>query len=91
MSEKKPTVTGMKERREVPPQLRERVKEYAGARKAIRGVLREGPSTISEVAEATGMQPDRVTFYLMTLMKFGEIEAVDDDDVDEYYRYKLKE
>jgi hypothetical protein len=29
-------------------------------------------------------------FYLMTLVKYGSVEAGDIDDMDEYFSYKLK-
>lgn len=90
MGEKKRTIDEMKERREVPAELRERVKRTAGIKKTIKKALEEEPLTILEIAEKTGMRPGDITYHLMTMRKFGEIEVVDDDDVDEYYSYRVK-
>ena len=38
----------------------------------------------------TGIKTDIITYYLMSLRKFGEIESGDPDDLDEYFYYSLK-
>ena len=91
MNEKKRTVDHMKAQREVSAEVKARVKMVAGIKKTIKKALEGKELTISEIAEETGMKPEEVTFYLMTMRKFGEIEFVDDDDVDEYYSYRIKE
>ena len=91
MNEKKRTVDYMKAQREVSAEVKARVKMVAGIKKTIKKALEGKELTISEIAEETGMKPEEVTFYLMTMRKFGEIEFVDDDDVDEYYSYRIKE
>jgi hypothetical protein len=91
MNEKKRTVDDMKKRRDIPERARERVKEYAGIKKRIKKALEGKGLTIPEIAEETGMKPEDVTYYLMTMRKFGEVEYIDDDDVDEYYSYHVKE
>ena len=72
-------------------EARERVKVYNAARKQIKRALEGKELTIPEIAEETGMEQEDVTYYLMTMRKFGEVDFVDDDDVDEYYSYRLKE
>jgi DNA-directed RNA polymerase specialized sigma subunit len=91
MNEKKRTVDQMKKEREVSAGLRERVKETAGIKKRIKLALEGKDLTILEIAEETGINPEEVTYHLMTMRKFGEVEFVDDDDVDEYYSYRIKE
>jgi DNA-directed RNA polymerase specialized sigma subunit len=81
----------MKEQREVPVEVRERAKKYTAIKKSIKKALGDEELTILEIAEKTGMKPEEVTYYLMTMRKFGEVEFVDDDDVDEYYSYRIKE
>jgi predicted transcriptional regulator len=90
MNEKRRTIDHMKKEREVPAAARQRMKRYNAARKSIKDALGGEGLTIPEIASKTGMEPGEVTFYLMTMMKFGEVEAVDDDDVDEYYSYRVK-
>ena len=91
MNEKKRTIDDMKERREGPAEGKERVKKYNGIKKTIKKALEGEELTIQEIADKTGIKPEDVTYYLMTMRKFGEIEYVDDDDVDEYYSYRIKE
>jgi predicted Rossmann fold nucleotide-binding protein DprA/Smf involved in DNA uptake len=87
----KKTIDHMKKRREVPAGLREQVKETARVEKAIREALAEGPLTVPAIAGKTGLPPDEVMYHLMTMRKFGRVEVVEDDDVDDYYEYTLKE
>ena len=91
MKEKKRTIDHMKEQREVPAEVKERAKKYTAIKKSIKKALGDEELTILEIAEKTGMKPEEVTYYLMTMRKFGEVEFVDDDDVDEYYSYRIKE
>ena len=90
--EKKPrTVALLKEKRAVPQQAQEARKTYTAMRKTLLEALKgEDSKTIPQLAEATGLESSVVTYYLMTLLKFGEIEVDGIDDSDEYYLYKLK-
>jgi hypothetical protein len=90
MNEKRLTVDSMKQRREVTVEAMERAKRFTAMKKAIRKALKDEELTIPEIALNAGIQQEEVTYWLMTMMKFGEIEAVDDDDVDEYYSYRIK-
>lgn len=87
----KKTIEEMKKRREVPAGLRDRVKQTARIEKAIREALAGGPLSVPAIAGRTGLAPDEVMYRLMTMRKFGRVEVVDDDDVDDYYEYALKE
>ena len=91
MNAKRKTIDEMKKRRTVPGELRERVKRYAKIRKAILGELKSEPMTIPQIAERTGLGLETITYHLMTLRKFGEVETGDMDDMDEYYFYRIKE
>ena len=52
--------------------------------------LKEEGKTIPQIAEATELSSPETTYYLMTLLKFGDVEVEGIDDMDEYYIYKLK-
>ena len=91
MNDRRKTIDEMKKQRTVPAALRERVKRFATIRKAILGELKSEPMTIPQIAERTGLERATVTYHLMTLRKFGEVEAGDMDDMDEYYYYRVKE
>ena len=51
--------------------------------------LKEGPRTIPQISKETGFPEDKVTFVLMTLRKFKDVETDEIDDMDEYFTYKL--
>ncbi len=89
MKEKKQTVRVMKEKREVSERVRAGVKEFNRIKKMIKNSIGDEPKTIPQIASETGLPDDTVVFYLMTLMKYGEVEVDRLDDMDEYYFYKV--
>lgn len=91
MEKKQRTVALLKEKRAIPQQALDARKKFAGIRKILLDALKgEEPKSIPQLAEATGLESSMVTYYLMTLLKFGEVEVDSIDDSDEYYLYKLK-
>ena len=85
------TVTLMKEKRTVPDEVKEKSKKFVRMRKAIKASLKEGPKTIPQLVEEMKLPTDVVTFYVMSLQKFGDIAVGELDEDDEYYSYKLHE
>ena len=85
------TIDQIKDKITVSPEIKEKQKEYRQIRKSILKNLEEGSKSIPDLAEAIGYPNDIVTFYLMTLRKYGEVEVDELDDMDEYFTYKLKE
>jgi predicted transcriptional regulator len=83
------TIDLIKQKRSVPDALRKRRKEFDEIKKAIKKALKEGPKTIPEISKITGIDPQAITFNLMTLRKFNVLEPGDIDDMDEYYYYRL--
>jgi hypothetical protein len=83
------TIEYLKKRRQVPDDLKERVKEFNRNKKAILGVLKEGPKSIPAISEKTRIPGDLVTYILMTLRKYHEVTTDEIDDMDEYFFYKL--
>jgi hypothetical protein len=78
----------LKERRgPVPEQLLDSIRHNNAAKAAIKRALGEGPRTVPELAEATGL-PSRTVLWVVTAMrKYG---AVAEDSVDgSYPRYAL--
>ena len=86
---KKKTVTFMKEKRTVPNEVKEKSKKFVRMRKAIKASLKEGPKNIPQLAEDTNLPIDVMTYYVMSLQKFGQIAVGDLDENDEYYFYEL--
>ncbi|MBE9512325.1 MAG: hypothetical protein IMY71_15745 [Bacteroidetes bacterium] len=83
------TVTLMKEKRTVPDEVKEKSKKFVRMRKAIKASLKEGPKTIPQMVEEMNFPTDVMTYYVMSLQKFGDITVGDLDEDDEYYFYKL--
>ena len=90
MNEKKKTVDEMKKKREVSAGLREKVKEFNRVKKLIIEELKTEPKTIPEIAEGSGLKKREVTYHLMSLMKYGQVEVDRMDDMDEYYYYRAR-
>ncbi len=90
MDAKIKTINILKETRTVPAHVLEGRKKYVRIRKAILDALKEEGKTIPQIAEATELSSPETTYYLMTLLKFGDVEVEGIDDMDEYYIYKLK-
>lgn len=65
------------------------VKEAAKRKAAVRKALKDGPMTVPQVAEATGLEPRDVLWTLTAMRKYGQAveEGVDGD----YPRYALPE
>ena len=76
---------GVKPREEVV----ELVKKQREIVKKIKECLKSGPKTIPEIAAETGVPSGVVTWYVMTLYKYGEITP--GEEVDGYYKYMLSE
>ena len=61
-----------------------RLKEQKQIIKAIKAELQR-PSTIPEIAEATGIPPQTVLWYVSALKKYGQVKETDKDGG--YFRY----
>ncbi len=80
----------MKEKRKVPQGVKDKIKAFNKLKKKILDSLKEGEKTIPEIAKEMDDDIDAITYNLMTLLKYGFLEAGDIDDNDEYYYYRLK-
>lgn len=88
--EKTKTIDIIKQKRTVPEHVKQRMKSFNKIKKTIKNSLKESQKTIPEIAEATELPQDVVTYNLMTLIKYGDIIAGEIDEDDEYFYYKLK-
>jgi len=77
---------GVEPRKEVV----ERAKEQRRIIKQIAECLKSGPKTIPEIAAEVKMPVGVVTWYVMTMFKYGQI-TTNEEEVDGYYKYKLVE
>ena len=92
--EKKATSTRttdlVKQERQVPSRVKEELKNFNRMKRAIRTALEAGPKTIPELTGELNISAAEVTYYLMSLRKYGVVETGELDDMDEYYQYQLK-
>lgn len=84
------TIDIIKQKRSVSEWVNESRKQYNSYRKAIKEALAGEPKNIPQIADQIKMPVSDVTYYLMSMQKFGEVEVDSLDDMDEYYFYKLK-
>lgn len=84
------TIDIIKQKREVSDKVKENLKAYNKIKKSILKALEDEPKSVPQIAKEIDIPQDIVTYHLMTLQKYGNIEVDDMDDMDEYYLYKLK-
>jgi predicted Rossmann fold nucleotide-binding protein DprA/Smf involved in DNA uptake len=84
----KKTIDHIKEKRTVSEELTKKRKEFTRIRKLILKSLETEPKTIPQIAQESELPLDVVTYNLMTLRKYGEIETGEIDDSDEYFYYQ---
>jgi predicted ArsR family transcriptional regulator len=89
--EKGKTAKYLKEKRPVPKEVTERLKDFTKTKKLILGALKEDEKTIPELAQELNMPADEIMFQLMSLLKYGLVETGEIDDMDEYFQYKIKD
>ena len=87
---KKKPIQILRERRGgVPKALLDRNREQTKILKTLTAALAGGPKTPPELAEAVGMPPHEVFWWLMGMKKYGQV--VEGEERDDYYEYALKE
>jgi len=89
METNRKTINIIKETRKVPAHVTEGRKKYMQIRKAILEALKEESKNVPQIAAQISLPLPETTYYLMTLLKFGEVAVDSLDDMDEYYTYKL--
>jgi predicted transcriptional regulator len=91
MEEKKSQTFRIKrETFKVSQEVKDKLKTYNSAKKKIIAAMGEEELNIPQISEKIEMSKADTLYYLMTLLKFGMVEVVGMDDMDEYYIYKLK-
>jgi hypothetical protein len=54
----------------------------------ITSLLREGPRTIPEIADALKCPARDITLWVMALLRYGALKEIPKPKADDYYRYK---
>ena len=86
----KKTIDIIKQKRTVPEEVKEKRKEFVRIKKLILKALETGEKTIPQISKEIELPLEVVTYHLMSLRKFYEIDEGEIDDMDEYFFYKLK-
>lgn len=69
------------------PAIQARLKEQVRVTNEITRLLKEGPRTVLELAEATGMPTQALFWQLMSLKKYGRVAEGEQDG--DYFQYRL--
>ncbi len=80
----------LREKREVPQEVKDQLKKFNRIKKEMLGALKENDLTIDQLSQKLNMPRPDVVYYLMSLIKYGFVETGEVDDMDEYFTYKLK-
>lgn len=83
------TAKYLRDKQGVPEKAKEELKEYNRMKRAITGALKDEELTIAQLSEKLQIPKPEVTYYLMSLVKYGIVAVGEIDDMDEYYSYKL--
>lgn len=86
--ERKPIQVLRERRGGVPKELVERSRRQAQRHKLLTKALKDGPKTVPEIAEATGLPTHELFWYLMGMKKYGQI--VEGEEREGYFEYALK-
>jgi len=91
MEKKKPDTYKIKRQTyQVPDKLKDELKVFNSIKKKILDAMGEEEITIPQISERIQMSKSETLYYVMSLLKFGMIQVIGIDDMDEYYIYKKK-
>jgi len=88
--EKGKTFRYLREKREVPQEVKDNLKNFNRIKKTILDALQENELTVDQLAGILNMPKHEVVYYLLSLVKFGYVQTGTIDDMDEYFSYKIK-
>ncbi len=87
--EKKPIQILRERRGGVRKELIALNREQTKIRKQLLELLKDGPKTVPEISNQTGIPAHKALWYIVGLKKYGEI--AEGDERDGYYEYALRE
>ena len=67
------------------------MREEMVMKERVAAVLREGPKTIPEIAEALGAPAREVTLWVMAMRRYGTLEELPKPKSEDYYQYRVAE
>jgi hypothetical protein len=57
----------------------------------VAAILKDGPKTLTEIAQALNHPTAEVTKWVMMMRRYGKIAELPKSRADDYYQYKLNE
>ncbi|MCL6611656.1 MAG: MarR family transcriptional regulator [Peptococcaceae bacterium] len=69
--------------------LREVIREEMLMRDKIAGILKDGPRTVPEIAQALGHPSWEVMYWVMGMRKYGYVSETGDVTEEGYHRYRV--
>jgi hypothetical protein len=69
--------------------MREIVHDEMIMKDRLAKLLKDGPRTIPDLAEAMGYPSYEVAIWLFAMRRYGQVEVVGKPDVDGYFKYTL--
>jgi len=79
-----------RETHQVSQQVKDNLKAYNQMKKKVIEAIGDEELNIPQIAEKLNISKSDTLYYVMSLLKFGVVQAAGIDDMDEYYFYKLK-
>jgi predicted transcriptional regulator len=73
----------------VSQQAKDDLKQYNAVKKKILDSMGNEELTIPQIADKIKMSKAETLYYVMSLLKFGLIQVLRIDDMDEFYIYKV--
>ncbi|MBN2345087.1 MAG: hypothetical protein JXO51_01770 [Candidatus Aminicenantes bacterium] len=74
----------------VPQQAKDDLKQFNAVKKRILEAMGGEGATVPQIAAKIGMDPAETLYYVMSMLKFGWVQVLGIDDMDEYYLYQVK-
>ncbi|HET19180.1 MAG TPA: hypothetical protein ENO16_01040 [Chromatiales bacterium] len=74
----------------VTQQAKDGLKRFNAVKKKIMDAMGGEGLTIPQIAERIGMSRPETLYYVMSMLKFGWVQVLGVDDMDEYYIYQVK-
>lgn len=90
MENKRDTIKIKRETYKVTQEAKDKLKAYNSIKKKIIEAMGDDEISVPMIAEKLKMNKSEILYYVMSLLKFGMIEVIGIDDMDEYYLYKIK-
>jgi hypothetical protein len=74
----------------VSQQAKDNLKNFNSIKKKILESMGDEALSIPQISDRIQMSRSETLYYVMSLLKFGQIQVLGIDDKDEFYLYKVK-